>query len=176
MPLRTALPIRLIISIVILPLLSIPATAQTAVPTATPPSELGTIISAAAVNIRSCPKLDCPVLATARLGDPVTVTGDLVDGFLPVRLGNAAGYAYGLFVATPSRGTPELRQGLPGCQRVAIIFNIGIGYPPDLGVLAWLEANDIPATLFPMGWWAEENPDTHARDGEPRLLDRQSRP
>lgn len=127
-------------------------------PTTPTASEPGTVVGAAAINIRSCPNLDCSVVSTAKLGDALTVTGDPTDGFLPVRIGSSAGYAYELFIATASGGTPELSQGRPGCQRVAIIFNVGVGYEPDLGVLDWLEASDIPATIFPMGWWAKENP------------------
>jgi peptidoglycan/xylan/chitin deacetylase (PgdA/CDA1 family) len=160
MPHRTPLTLRLIVSLLILHLVAPIAAAQNSDATVSPTiSEPGTVVGAQSVNIRSCPKLDCSVLMSARLGDAVTVTGDPVDGFLPVRLGSTAGYAYSLFVATETGGTPALRQGLPGCQRVAFIFNIGVGYPPDLDVLEWLEANDIPATLFPMGWWAEEHPD-----------------
>ena len=134
------------------------ASAQSAGSATTPTtSEPGTVVGAAAVNIRSCPDLDCSVVTTAKLGDTLTVTGEADAGFLPVQIGASTGYAYALFIATASRGTPELRQGEPGCQRVAIIFNIGVGYEPDLGLLEWLGANDIPATLFPMGWWAKEN-------------------
>ncbi len=134
--------------------------AQEPAPTLTPTiSEPGTVVGTAAINIRSCPSLDCDVRANARLGDTLTVTGVPRDGFIPVTIGNTSGYAYALFIATPSRGTPELRHGLPGCQRVAFIFNIGVGYEPDLGVLKWMKKNDIAATLFPMGWWAKENPE-----------------
>ena len=134
--------------------------AQEPAPTVTPTiSEPGTVVGTAAINIRACPSLDCDVRASARLGDTLTVTGVPKDGFIPVTIGNTSGYAYALFIATQSRGTPELRHGLPGCQRVAFIFNIGVGYEPDLNVLKWMKANDIPATLFPMGWWAKENPE-----------------
>lgn len=137
-----------------------PAMAQEPVPTLTATvSEPGTVVSTASINIRACPSLDCEVRATARLGDTLTVTGVPRDGFIPVTIGNTSGYAYALFIATQSRGTPELRHGLPGCQRVAFIFNIGVGYEPDMGVLKWMKANGIPATLFPMGWWARENPE-----------------
>ena len=141
--------------------LAFTASAQsTGSPTTPTTSEPGTVVGTAAINIRSCPDLDCSVVTTAKLGDGLTVTGEADSGFFPVKIGSSAGYAYELFVATASRGTPELRQGEPGCQRVAIIFNIGVGYEPDLGILEWLDANDIPATLFPMGWWANENSST----------------
>jgi peptidoglycan/xylan/chitin deacetylase (PgdA/CDA1 family) len=62
-------------------------------------------------------------------------------------------------VATPSRGTPFLEQGTPGCKRVAFIVNIGIGEPLQTHPLLWLKAEGVPATLFPMGWWALTFPD-----------------
>lgn len=51
-----------------------------------------------------------------------------------------------------------LDQGSSGCRRIAFIFDIGIGYPLDTGVLDTLSANDAPATMFLMGWWADQNP------------------
>lgn len=157
---RSILPTALLLTIYLsIAHLTLTVSAETTNASTTPPSrEPGTIVGTAALNIRSCPDLDCAVVTTAKLGDTLTVTGDPTDGFLPVEIGDSTGYAYALFVATESRGTPELVHGEPGCQRVAIIFNIGVGYEPDLDVLEWLDANDIPATLFPMGWWAAENP------------------
>ena len=54
--------------------------------------------------------------------------------------------------AVPGKGTP-------GCKRVALIFNIGIGEPLQTHPLLWLKAEGVPATLFPMGWWALAFPD-----------------
>ena len=51
------------------------------------------------------------------------------------------------------------RKGTPGCKRVALIFNIGIGEPLQIHPLLWLKAEEVPATLFPMGWWALAFPD-----------------
>lgn len=159
MPNRAQIPAALLLTISLLTAHLTIASAQPPGPSPTPViSEPGTVVGAAAINIRSCPDLDCSVVTSAKLGDALTVTGEPSAGFLPVQIDASAGYAYELFVATASGGTPELSQGRPGCQRVAIIFNVGVGYEPDLGVLDWLEANDIPATIFPMGWWAQENP------------------
>lgn len=60
-------------------------------------------------------------------------------------------------------GSRYLDQGLPGCGRIAILFNIGIGYPLDTGVLNTLKARGVPATMFAMGWWADANPRTLTR-------------
>lgn len=160
MSFRTPITLLFIICLLMLPLPSSTASAETSTPSLTPTSsEPGTVVGTAAINIRSCPEIDCSVITIAKLGDSLTVTGEPTAGFVPVRIGNSSGYAYWLFVATASRGTPQLRQGLPGCQRVAFIFNIGVGYEPDRNVLKWLKTNDIPATLFPMGWWAKEHPE-----------------
>src|SRR5262249_32446675 len=69
------------------------------------------------------------------------------------------GWAWGLYVATPSQGTPFLENGTPGCRRLAIIFDIGIGDPLQLHPLLWLKEHNVPATIFPMGWWALDFPD-----------------
>ncbi len=115
-----------------------------------------TIVGAAAVNIRECPKLSCKVAVVAELGTPVSVTGEPVDGFVPVELGGKAGFVYYLYVAVEGQDTPQLLAGEPGCKRVALIFNVGIGYETQLDILDRLKAEKVPATIFPMGWWAEE--------------------
>lgn len=69
------------------------------------------------------------------------------------------GWAWNLYVATPSRGTPFLEQGTSGCKRVALIFNIGIGEKLQIQALRWLKDQNVPATVFPMGWWAQAFPD-----------------
>lgn len=53
----------------------------------------------------------------------------------------------------------EFVAGAPGCQRVALIFNIGMGNEPRMGVLDNLVAAGVPATVFPMGAWTWQNPD-----------------
>jgi peptidoglycan/xylan/chitin deacetylase (PgdA/CDA1 family) len=95
----------------------------------------------------------------AQLEDPITVTGQERDGYLPVRWEGVEGWAWGLYVATPSRGTPYLERGEPGCKRVALIFNIGIGEPLQIQALRWLKEQKVAATVFPMGWWAKAFPD-----------------
>ena len=48
--------------------------------------------------------------------------------------------------------------GAPGCNRVALLFNVGASYEPAYGVLDTLSAYGVPATFFVMGWLAEQNP------------------
>lgn len=67
-------------------------------------------------------------------------------------------------------GPARMVRGVAGCQRVALIFNIGSGFENRTQILDALKADGVPATLFPMGWWAEENPDllrNMAADGFP---------
>ncbi len=61
---------------------------------------------------------------------------------------------------TPALAAPvaELVEGEPGCGRVALIFNVGVGYEPRLDILEALKADGVAATVFPMGRWAEEQP------------------
>lgn len=121
-------------------------------------ARLGAVVGTAEVNIRSCPSLSCDVLDVVPLGSPLEIAGETVDGFVPVRLGDLAGYAYGLYVAPDPASAPYLVEGEPGCNRVALIFNVGIGEEPVTDVLDTLAAREAPATIFPMGWWAAEYP------------------
>jgi peptidoglycan/xylan/chitin deacetylase (PgdA/CDA1 family) len=120
--------------------------------------EGGKVVGTTGLNIRKCPKASCESLGLAQLRDDIVVTGDAEDGFLPVEWEGQAGWAWQLYVATPSRGTPYLIRGTPGCNRVAFLFNIGIGDEMQMQALEWLAANDVPATIFPMGWWAQQFP------------------
>ena len=129
------------------------ATAQLAFPLP------GTIVATAEVNVRSCPKLTCERLAVAELGEPVAITGEAVDGFVPVEFEGEAGFVYYLYVAPVGGPAPQLVRGEPGCQRVAFIFNVGIGEEAQTGILDYLKSEDVPATIFPMGWWADAYPE-----------------
>jgi peptidoglycan/xylan/chitin deacetylase (PgdA/CDA1 family) len=121
--------------------------------------EAGMVVGTTGLNIRECPDVSCGSVGLAQLEDPIIVTGPPQDGYLPVEWGGETGWAWQLYVATPSGGTPFLRKGTPGCKRVALIFNIGIGEPLQLHPLLWLKSEKVPATLFPMGWWALAFPD-----------------
>jgi peptidoglycan/xylan/chitin deacetylase (PgdA/CDA1 family) len=121
--------------------------------------EAGLVVGTTGLNIRECPDVSCGSRGLAQLEDPIIVTGPEEDGYLPVEWAGKAGWAWHLYVATPSRGTPFLEKGTPGCKRVAFIFNIGIGEPLQIHPLLWLKEERIPATLFPMGWWALAFPD-----------------
>jgi len=111
-----------------------------------------------AVFIRSCPSLDCDILGTAPLGASLEITGDLENGFLPVIWEGTSGFAYSLFVSD-AEASPWLVQGDATCNQVALIFNIGIGEEPSQAIIDTLILQNVPASMFPMGWWAIENPD-----------------
>jgi hypothetical protein len=121
--------------------------------------EAGVVVGTTGLNIRKCPDVSCGSVGLAQLEDPIIVTGAPQDGFLPVQWAGETGWAWQLYVETPSTGTPFLETGTPGCKRVAIIFNIGIGYDLQMQTLLWLKQNNVPATIFPMGWWALQFPD-----------------
>lgn len=118
---------------------------------------IATVLGTEGINVRSCPSTDCDVIATVKLGDSLIVTGGVVDGFSPVDYGGVQGYAYDLFLVKQGAPAPFLVQGTPGCKRVAIIFDVGIGDEPEMSILEHLVRDDVPATIFVMGWWAAEH-------------------
>lgn len=118
-----------------------------------------TVFGTEGVNLRSCPSLGCEVVAVAKLGERLTVTGPPENGFSPVDYGGAVGYAFDLYLARDGRPAPVLLEGSPGCKRIALIFNVGIGERPILSILDDLAEVKVPATVFVLGWWATEHPD-----------------
>ena len=52
----------------------------------------------------------------------------------------------------------DVASGVAGCSRVALIFNVGSGFDPAYGILDTLGAYGVPASMFIMGWLAEQNP------------------
>ncbi len=118
----------------------------------------GVVGGTSAVNIRACPALDCQVIGSASLGDSIDITGEIVDGFHPVLWYGRDGYVFALYV-TPPGEAPWFVEGEGPCQRVALAFNIGIGDEPSQSVVDTLVETDTPASMFPMGWWAETYPE-----------------
>ena len=60
---------------------------------------------------------------------------------------------------TPVGTRSWLVEGDVACPRIALVFNIGIGYPPSEAVLQTLIERDVPATMFPMGSFARIQPE-----------------
>lgn len=123
------------------------------------PAEAATakITAGSLVNVRACARLDCAVIGNVELGANLNVTGGAANGFLPVAWEGGTGYVYANFL---DRGSddPWFREGDVSCHRVALIFNIGIGYTPSQSVIDTLRQKNAPATMFPMGWWAKAQP------------------
>ena len=65
----------------------------------------GVVSGTSGVNIRACPTLDCQVIGSASLGEPIDITGDIIDGFYPVRWYDREGYVFALYV-THAGGRP----------------------------------------------------------------------
>lgn len=116
------------------------------------------VVGTQELEIRSCPERSCDVLATVPLGATVEILDNAVNGYVAVRSGDVEGVVPAVFVATEPENPPYFVAGEPGCNRVALIFNIGVGADPATGILDTLAEDDVPATMFVMGWWAEENP------------------
>ena len=117
-----------------------------------------TVIGTDVLYLRSCPVMTCKIITSVPLGDVVEMTGEPVDGFTPIQWDGRHGWAYSLFLSTTD--APELvRHGVAGCDRVALIFNAGIGEAPSESILDTLTATQRPATVFAMGWWADAYPD-----------------
>jgi peptidoglycan/xylan/chitin deacetylase (PgdA/CDA1 family) len=52
----------------------------------------------------------------------------------------------------------DVSTGTPGCSQIALMFNIGAGYDPAVGILDTLAAYGASASMFVMGWLAEQSP------------------
>jgi peptidoglycan/xylan/chitin deacetylase (PgdA/CDA1 family) len=52
----------------------------------------------------------------------------------------------------------DFSAGTAGCWQVALMFNVGAGYDPAWGIFDTLGAYGIAASMFVMGWLAEQNP------------------
>lgn len=116
------------------------------------------VVATDVVNVRACPATSCDVIGHASLDDTLDVNGDVVEGFLPVVWGEQQGYVFSLFT-NQGGDAPWFREGSSDCRRVAIIFDIGIGYPPSERIVQTLLAYNADATMFPMGQWALDNPE-----------------
>ena len=68
------------------------------------------------------------------------------------------GWSRGYPPSTAAQSAYDLSAGTPGCSQVALMFNIGAGFDPAVGVLDTLGTYGASATMFVMGWLAEQNP------------------
>jgi peptidoglycan/xylan/chitin deacetylase (PgdA/CDA1 family) len=118
----------------------------------------GTVGATYAVNIRACARLECQVIGAAKLGESMEVTGDLINGFYPVKWYGREGFVMSLYLPGPGEA-PWFVEGNAACNQVSLVFNIGVGDQPSQTILDTLIDQQVPATMFPMGWWASGNPE-----------------
>jgi peptidoglycan-N-acetylglucosamine deacetylase len=59
---------------------------------------------------------------------------------------------------TAAQSAFDVSAGPSGCGEIALLFNVGSGADPAVGILETLGAYGVPSTFFVMGWLAEENP------------------
>jgi peptidoglycan/xylan/chitin deacetylase (PgdA/CDA1 family) len=80
--------------------------------------------------------------------------------FLAGALGGVTGAVAPKLVPQPASAQSafDFSAGTPGCSQVALLFNMGSGYEPAYGVLDTLGTYGVPASMFVMGWLAEQNP------------------
>jgi peptidoglycan/xylan/chitin deacetylase (PgdA/CDA1 family) len=57
----------------------------------------------------------------------------------------------------------EIVRGDPGRPWVSLVFNAGAGFNPAPAILDTLAEYGVRTTFFPMGWWAEREPELVAR-------------
>jgi peptidoglycan-N-acetylglucosamine deacetylase len=60
--------------------------------------------------------------------------------------------------AAAAQSAFDVSSGVPGCRQVALLFNVGSGSEPAVGILETLGQYGVPASMFVMGWLAEQDP------------------
>jgi peptidoglycan/xylan/chitin deacetylase (PgdA/CDA1 family) len=123
---------------------------------AAPP--VAAVVSTRELAIRACPTARCEVVQRAPLGSSVEIVEGADTAFPKVSYRGVTGFANSLYLATDPTHVPYLVAGESGCERIALIFNIGVGFEPAAGILDTLATERVPATMFVMGWWASEHP------------------
>ena len=81
-----------------------------------------------------------------------------VAGFAAVVAPGVTGWPTSRPPIASAQSAFDLSAGTPGCSQVALMFNIGSGYDPAVGILDTLGSYGVPATMFVMGWLAEQSP------------------
>lgn len=131
------------------------------------------VVGDEAVSILACAPGACGAEEAELARAPLGATVELVDGagpedgasgrYVKVRMGDVTGVVQDWYLQEDGHSAPYLLQGEAGCGRLALIFNVGIGDAPDLGILDTLARERVPATMFVMGWWSEQRPPALAR-------------
>jgi peptidoglycan-N-acetylglucosamine deacetylase len=141
----------LLLVVLCAPLMGIHATS------AQPAGQIATILGTQSLTMRACPDVACDMMEMLSIGTSVTITGEAQNGFAPVGWNGREGWALGMYLFAANDDF-LIQQGVAGCNRVALIFNAGVGEAPSESILNTLTTTDTPATLFAMGWWAETYP------------------
>jgi peptidoglycan/xylan/chitin deacetylase (PgdA/CDA1 family) len=81
-----------------------------------------------------------------------------LSGVAGVAVGNIAKEPRAFIQDTSADSGYDLSAGTAGCSEVALMFNVGAGYEPAVGILDTLGAYGIAGSMFVMGWLAEQNP------------------
>jgi peptidoglycan-N-acetylglucosamine deacetylase len=123
-----------------------------------PAYQLATVLGTDELIMRSCPEATCDMMEMLSLGTTVAIIGESTNGFAPVDWNGREGWASEVYLFA-ANGDFHVHSGVAGCNRVALIFNAGIGEAPSASILSTLRDTGTPATLFAMGWWAEAYPD-----------------
>ena len=118
-----------------------------------------TVAGIDAAPLLECPRPDCAVRTRVPRGRSVGIEGEPTAGYAPVTDGRERGFVNDTYLFRDGAPAPWLISGAPGCDRVALLFNIGSGFEPATDILDTLAAERVPATMFVMGWWAEQNAD-----------------
>ena len=111
-----------------------------------------------ALGLRECTTAQCRLSKRASLGSSSVMLEGPSASMAKVADRGVTGFNDNLFQETDPAHPPYLIAGEPGCQRVALIFNVGVGNEPATGIMDTLAAEQGPATMFVMGWWAAEHP------------------
>ena len=99
--------------------------------------EAGVVVGTTGLNIRECPDVSCGSEGWPNSRIPIIVTGPEENGFVPVEWAGKSGWAWNLYVETPSRGTPFLESRDAGLQTSRV----------HLRHRYWRTAADTPAPL-----------------------------
>ena len=98
----------------------IPVPTATPAPTPAPGSDAagrtGTVAATSGLNLRAEPSASAQVLATLGYGVSVTVTGEAVSGFYPVRVGTLAGYVSADYVRLEGQAAAPTAAPTPTAQ------------------------------------------------------------
>ncbi len=90
---------------------------------------------------------------------------EFLAGTAPARWNNAFAQEDEAAAPRVQVAEDEIVRGDPNRPWVSLVFNAGAGFTPAPAILDTLAEHRVRTTLFPMGWWAERQPELVARFG-----------